>query len=45
MLFKGFIIKSNFFSLQNLKSYYKAFSKYSIGRIMVDVAFDILVLL
>lgn len=44
MLFKGFIIKSDFF-LQNLKSYYKAFSKYSIGRIMVDVAFDILVLL
>lgn len=44
MLFKGFIIKSNFF-LQNLKSYYKSFSKYSIGRIMVDVAFDILALL
>lgn len=35
----------NLIFLQNIKSYYKAFSKYSIGKIMVDVAFDILVLL
>lgn len=44
MLFKGFIIKSNFFFTES-QIIYKAFSKYSIGRIMVDVAFDILVLL